>query len=151
IYYLIYHGIMELKYGIFPIDANGMEFSNFWKCLKLIGIMLSCAFVLAFILQGLLAVALEHTRIKAPVRKMLPAVFLFPAFMIIYAIAITLGVFSKPKWKQIKRNASTVNIGGTGQPAAESAATDGGGAEGEIDDSVGQSAVATGGDGSQIE
>lgn len=117
-----------MKYGIFPVDANGVEFSNFWKCLKLIGIMLSCAFVLAFILQALLAVALEHKRIKAPVRKMLPAVFLFPAFMIIYAIAITLGVFSKPKWKQIKRNTSTISVGGA-QSAAESAATDSGTAE----------------------
>lgn len=124
IFYLIYHGIMEMKFGIFPVDANGMEFSNFYKCLKMIGIMLSCAFVLAFILQALLAVGLEHKRIKAPVRKMLPAVFLFPAFMIIYAIAITLGVFSKPKWKQIKRNTSTISIGG-GQVAAESAATGG--------------------------
>ena len=62
------------------------------------------AFVLAFILQALLAVALEHKRIKAPVKKLMPTVFLFPVFMIIYAAAITIGVFKKPKWKQIKRN-----------------------------------------------
>lgn len=104
IFYLIYHGIMAYQF-------NGVEdMYNFWKCLKLIGISLSCAFVLAFILQALLAVVLERKRIKAPIRKLMPTVFLFPVFMIIYAAAITIGVFKKPKWKQVKRNASTMTV-----------------------------------------
>jgi len=97
VYYLIYHSMIS-------------DFENVFKCLKLIGIMLSCAFVLAFILQAFLAVGLEHKRIKAPVRKLIPTILLFPAFMIIYALAITLGVFSKPKWKQVKRNITAMDI-----------------------------------------
>lgn len=121
IYYLyvtIYHGLMG-------------NWDIFWTYISSICYSLAFAFVAAFILQALLAVALEHKRIKAPVRKMLPAVFLFPVFMIIYAAAITLGVFSKPKWRQIKRNVATVSVGeGAGDGVAvatehvESAAED---------------------------
>ena len=115
ILYLVYHGIMELKYGILAVDANGVEYSAFYKCIKLIAISLSCAFVLAFILQALLAVVLERKRIKAPVKKLIPTVLLFPAFMIIYAAAITIGVFKKPKWREIKRNVSHISVS---EPAA---------------------------------
>ena len=110
ILYLVYHGIMEFKYGIYLLDANGVPYSAFYKCLTIIGISLSCAFVLAFILQALLAVVLERKRIKAPIKKLMPTVLLFPVFMIIYAAAITIGVFKKPAWKEIKRNASNVNV-----------------------------------------
>lgn len=109
IYYVVYHTLI-----------NDME--NVFKCLKLIAIMLSCAFVLAFILQALLAVGLEHKRIKAPVKKLMPAVFMFPAFMIIYAVAITIGVFSKPKWKQVKRNVTAMDISADEPADAESTA-----------------------------
>lgn len=91
---------------------------EFFFVLKVIGISLSCAFVLSFILQALLAIALEKKRIKAPVKKMLPAAFMFPAFMIIYAAAITIGVFTKPKWRQIKRNVAAAPVVGGSQTAA---------------------------------
>lgn len=115
IYVLLYHGIMGFYYGI------GGSVVQFWTYLNTICFALAFAFVAMFIIQALLALLLERKRIKAPIRKMLPAVFLFPVFMIIYAAAITIGVFSKPKWSQVKRNvvsnAATV-------VAAESAAAD---------------------------
>lgn len=117
-YYLIYHGIMGLKYGI----VENAE--NFWTCLKTIGYALAFAFVVMFILQALLAVALEHKRLKVPAKKLMPACFLFPVFMIIYAAAITIGVFSKPKWHQAKRNASAVTVNAEPEAAA-TAETDG--------------------------
>ena len=104
IFYLIYLGVMGSMGMVGAWDV-------FYKTLTLIGVSLSCAFVLAFILQALLAIALEHKRIKAPMRHMIKVAFLFPAFMIIYAAAITIGVFTKPKWRQIKRNVSTVSVG----------------------------------------
>lgn len=124
IFYLIYLGCI----GAWTV---------FYQTLTLIGISLSCAFVLAFILQALLAVGLERKRIKAPVKKMMPAVFLFPAFMIIYAAAITIGVFSKPKWKQIKRNASTMTASADGD-------TDIAAADGEIAENDAAAASADG-------
>lgn len=110
---------------IFYVTYTGLmgQWDIFYKTLKLIGISLSCAFVLAFILQALLAVALEHKRIKAPVKKLMPAVFLFPVFMIIYAAAITIGVFSSGKWAQVKRNASSVTVGRLETAATDSAQT----------------------------
>lgn len=90
-YYIIYNSIIG-------------NFAEMIEVAKIMGYALGFAFVLAFILQALLAVGLEHKRIKTSVKKMMPAVFLFPVFMIIYAAAITIGVFSKPKWEQVKRN-----------------------------------------------
>ncbi len=119
-YVLIYHGLMG-------------NWEIFWTYLNTICYSLAIAFVAMFILQALLAVALEHKRIKAPVKKLMPAVFLFPFFMIIYAVAITLGVFSRSKWHEVKRN--TAVSGGLAvaeaaaadddKTAAESAASDG--------------------------
>ncbi len=116
IYVLLYHGIMGFYYGM------GGSVVQFWTYLNTICFALAFAFVAMFIIQALLAVLLEHKRIKAPIRKMLPAVFLFPVFMIIYAAAITIGVFSKPKWSQVKRNVAPQ---AAAMVAAESAAADG--------------------------
>lgn len=71
---------------------------------KLIGYVLLFAFYLPFMLQTLLATALERKKLNAPMKKLLPAIFLSPMFMIVYAISICLGVFSRPSWKKIKRN-----------------------------------------------
>ncbi len=116
IFYLIYLAVIGMQ-GV----AGAWDV--FYKTLTLIGVSLSCAFVLAFILQALLAIALEHKRINVPVKRLVKLAFLFPAFMIVYAAAITLGVFSKPKWRQIKRNvvpAAAVSGGDTSVPANES-------------------------------
>ena len=109
IYIMLFYGIMLFKNGVHYYDVGtGQEM--FWKYLTTIGYALAFAFVVAFILQALLAVVLERKRIKAPIRKLIPTVLLFPLFMIIYAAAITIGVFKKPKWKQVKRNVSKVSV-----------------------------------------
>ncbi|MDE7463721.1 MAG: hypothetical protein K2M48_01725, partial [Clostridiales bacterium] len=43
--------------------------------------------------------------------KLIPVSLLVPVFMIIFAAAITIGVFGKPKWSQIKRNTSATDMG----------------------------------------
>ncbi|MCH5156014.1 MAG: glycosyltransferase [Clostridiales bacterium] len=109
IYIVLFYGLMQFKYGhTYYDDVTGMPM--FWKYITTIGYALAFAFALAFILQALLAVVLERKRIKAPIKKLIPTVLLFPVFMIIYAAAITLGVFKKPTWKAAKRNASNVSI-----------------------------------------
>ena len=77
-----------------------------WNAIKNIGLILAFAFVVPFILQALLAVILERKRIRASFSQMVPTILCFPLFMIIYAISITLGVFSKPKWSAVARSAS---------------------------------------------
>lgn len=109
IYVLVYHGLREFKYGIPQFDA-GSGLTMFWKYFNTICYALAFAFVAAFILQALLAMVLERKRLKTSAGKMLPAALLFPAFMVIYAAAVTIGVFKKPKWSQVKRNASKVDV-----------------------------------------
>lgn len=69
------------------------------------------AFLIPFMLQGLLALLLERKRI--PVKKfsrLLPSVFCFPFFMIIYAISITCGALSfKCKWGDTKHNSTVTS------------------------------------------
>ncbi len=110
IYVLVYHGIMG-------------NWEIFWTFFNTICYALAFAFVLMFILQALLAVILERKRLKTSVKKMMPAVFLFPLFMIIYAAAICIGVFSRPKWSQIKRNTSVSSSLNLDEPQPEAVAT----------------------------
>ncbi len=100
-YYIIYNGVMGLAYGCAECA------DKFYDVLILIGYVVAFAYLLAFILQAFLALGLERKRIKAPMKKMIPVALLFPFFMIIYAVAITIGAFCKPSWEQIKRNTAS--------------------------------------------
>ena len=91
---------------------------------KLIGYILLFAFYLPFTLQSLLAALLERKRINAPFHKLLPAIFLSPLFMIVYAISICLGVFSRPTWKKIRRNVAPSPAEGQEEPPQEGKACD---------------------------
>lgn len=93
-----------------------------WNVIQNLCWVLAFAFVLAFILQALLAVILERKRIRASFKQMIPTVLMFPAFMIIYAIAIIFGVFSKPKWSAVSRSTKVSSAALFGATAAETAA-----------------------------
>ena len=111
LYVLLYHGLVG-------------NWDIFWTYMSSICYSLAFAFVVAFILQALLAVVLERKRIKAEPKKMVKTILLFPVFMIIYAAAITIGVFSKPKWSQIKRNVVTQAEGAEALPEGEATTID---------------------------
>ena len=92
IYQIVYHLII-----------SNYEVVN--QTLILIGLILLFAFLLPFILQAFLVVALDHKKIKVPVKKLIGTCFAFPLFMIIYALGIVFGVISfKSSWKHIDRN-----------------------------------------------
>lgn len=93
-----------------------------WNAIQNICWLLAFAFVVPFILQALLAVVLERKRIRASFKQMVPTILCFPLFMIIYAISITIGVFSKPKWSAVKRSTAVSSAELFGGSAAESAA-----------------------------
>lgn len=96
---------LPIYYGYVMIyNAVVENWEVFWTYFATICYALAFAFVVAFILQALLAVALERKRLRCPAKKLIGTCFLFPVFMIIYAAAITLGVFKRPKWKQQKRS-----------------------------------------------
>lgn len=83
------------------------------KALQTVGYLLLFAFAVAFIVQAALALFLERKRLKIKsIKSMLPTVFMFPLFMIVYAVAIGLGAFSKPKWTSVKRNVCELDLSG---------------------------------------
>lgn len=77
--------------------------------LKVILIILFCAFLIPFILQAIFVYCLERKKIGKPLGKLLKPIFAFPIFMIIYALGIVWGVFTKAKWKKIDRNSDYSN------------------------------------------
>lgn len=94
-----------LYYGykiIFAAVVGDIEFLIFIG--KLIGYIILFAFYIPFTLQSLLAAWLDRKKLNVKFRKLWPSILLSPVFMIIYAVSICLGVFSRPKWKKIKRN-----------------------------------------------
>lgn len=74
------------------------------EILKVIAIILVAAFIVPFILQAMLAYAVERKKIGVPFKKLLPTFLLFPFYMIIYAIGITLGALGFNSWKIAERN-----------------------------------------------
>lgn len=103
---------LPVYYGydiIYHFCVGNLEYG--YKALINIGIILACAFVIPFILQALLSAFLERKRLKVKgVKTLLPAIFAFPLFMIVYAIAIGIGAFKKSKWSSVKRNACNLVI-----------------------------------------
>jgi hypothetical protein len=75
-----------------------------WNLGIMVGYILA-GFVLVFAIQTWLALiqSKKHLGLKN-LKGLWGGVWLGFVFMIIYDIAITAGVFSKPKWVQIKRN-----------------------------------------------
>ena len=95
-----------------PIQTVFKDSSYYYTVLwntiwSIIGLGGGLFFVFGF-LQSFFLVMTDYKRIGAKRRRdMLSAVFLFPAFVLLYAVALTLGGISKPKWKEIKRNSET--------------------------------------------
>lgn len=72
--------------------------------LQMLGIILSCAFILPFILQAVLAYFVERKKVRVPFKKLIGAFLLFPFYMIVYALGITLGAVGFSSWKIAERN-----------------------------------------------
>ncbi len=74
------------------------------QILTTIAYILAFAFLIPFILQALLVYALDRKKIGVPFKKIVWSCIMFPMFMIVWAIGIVIGVFTKQKWKKAKRN-----------------------------------------------
>lgn len=63
------------------------------------------SFIIIYPLQAFLGVRLSKDILKYDsIKKYLPGIAISPLFMLFYGLGIFVGVISKPKWKQIKRN-----------------------------------------------
>lgn len=74
------------------------------QILTTIAYILAFAFLIPFILQAILVYFLDKKKIGVPFKKVVWSCIAFPMFMIIWAIGIVFGVFSKQNWKKAKRN-----------------------------------------------
>lgn len=95
----LYYGYMI----IFNIVNQNLD--SLYEILIMIAWILGLAFLAPFILQAFLVVLLDRKKIKVPTRKLIGTCFMFPMFMIIYALGIVIGVFSfKQSWGKVERN-----------------------------------------------
>ena len=91
-------------YALIYLSSHGMM-TQFWMIIWIIIFCLLFLFFFAGLIQGFLLVLLDYKKMGAKKRSELyKGVLLFPFFSMIYIITITFGIFTKPKWNQIKRN-----------------------------------------------
>jgi len=103
IYAYIYHflgGEAGVIYNFLGAEMDWVGFTT-----SLICTMVGLLFVFCGILQATLMVLSDYKKMGANRRReLISGVLLFPVFSIVYVITITIGVFSKPKWKKVRRN-----------------------------------------------
>lgn len=102
--YPILEGVHDLEGTLFTPEAS--KTSIFSSLLPMIGYVLGSMYA-AYSFQSYLSIRLSRGPLKESGEKGWAAgIFLSAPYMVLYDIAITIGVLSKPGWKQIKRNVS---------------------------------------------
>ncbi len=102
-------------FGFLELTMYSKEYfeSVLWGTLIVLGSVLLGLFVFFGWLQTLFLAVVDYKVIGAKNRRELTsAVFLFPIFLIYYAITVSIGTMSKPKWTKLSRSsASAAEIG----------------------------------------
>lgn len=95
-------------YGKIDVTMYPPEYyyNTFWGTIFILGGILVGLFVLFGYLQALFLVITDYKKIGAKKRRELAsAVLLFPFFLMLYSVTISIGAMSKPKWGKVERNA----------------------------------------------
>lgn len=103
VYTLIYTGLGNI------ITIEGLGQYNFrWFLLFVIIVALSC-YLLPFFFQPILSTIKERKKLIISKKSVVvKSIVLFPLYMLIQLAAIVMGIFSKPKWKKLKRSKTKV-------------------------------------------
>ena len=102
--YPILEGVHDLEGTLFTPEAS--KTLIFSSLLPMIGYVLGSMYA-AYSFQSYLSIRLSRGPLKESGEKGWAAgIFLSAPYMVLYDIAITIGVLSKPGWKEIKRNVS---------------------------------------------
>ncbi|MCR5741551.1 MAG: glycosyltransferase family 2 protein [Gammaproteobacteria bacterium] len=105
IYAYIYHFMglgADFSTVFLGMTLNWLQFTTLIICLA-IGLL----FVFCGLLQATLMVLSDYKKMGAERRRdLVSGILLFPVFSIVYVITITIGIFSKPKWEKVGRNAN---------------------------------------------
>lgn len=115
IYYIYHFTFLAFAgYGSLPVSFKPIEYyqSSIWNTLIVIGIVVAALFFIFGYLQAFILVMTEYKKLGAKKRsQLLPAVFLFPVFLLLYGITVGLGSLTKPKsWTSAKRNAPPIDL-----------------------------------------
>lgn len=105
IYSLIYTGLGNV------ISIPGLGNYDFKWFLLFVIIVASACYILPFFIQPLISAIAQRKRLI--IQKKSTVVFsiiLFPLYMLVQAAAIIVGVFTKPKWKKLKRSKTKVEL-----------------------------------------
>lgn len=105
IYAYIYHfmglGAGETYNFLWLRGANWVTFTT-----TIILLAIGVLFCFCGLLQATILVLSDYKKMGAKRRRdLLSGILLFPVFSIVYVITITIGIFSKPKWTKVNRNA----------------------------------------------
>lgn len=106
IYNFLYIGFAG--YGYIPLQVWTPEWYRMvmWNTIIVAAVVLVALFILFGYVQAFIIVMTDYKKLGAERRsQLLPAVLLFPAFLILYMFTLGKGTVSKPKkWDKIKRN-----------------------------------------------
>lgn len=105
IYALVYTGLGN------TIVAYGCGVYGFEFFLLFVIIAICACYLMPFFLQPLISSLIERKKLIIKNRKTyVLSLILFPSYMLLQAMAIILGVFTKPKWKKLKRSKTKVDL-----------------------------------------
>ncbi len=105
IYSLIYTGLGNI------IVIPGLGSYDFIWFLLFVVIVASACYFLPFFIQPLISAICQKNRLIIKKRSTVVfSIVLFPAYMLVQAAAIVGGVFSKPKWKKLKRSKTKIDM-----------------------------------------
>ncbi|MCD8286128.1 MAG: glycosyltransferase [Clostridia bacterium] len=87
--------------------AASYYYDTLWYTVIVLGSVLIALFVLFGWLQALFLVMADYKKMSAKNRRsLIPIVLAFPAFLILYSATVSFGAMSKPKWREVSRNAT---------------------------------------------
>lgn len=107
--YYIYHFtfLAFAGYGALPLSMQPVSYyyNSLWLTVIIGGAILVGLFLFFGYIQALFLVLSDYRKLGAKKRtQLLSAVFLFPVFLLLYAVTLCVGAMSKPSWGKVKRN-----------------------------------------------
>lgn len=125
VFYIIINGLLAFpdvfnSFGLIPMMQGSLYIyptgitdvitgaqANLNSLMQMI-IMVVVVFLVAFSLQSFLAAALDRKKLGLKLHKLIFGFILSPIFMLLYAVAVCIGIFRTPKRKKVARNKAKV-------------------------------------------
>jgi cellulose synthase/poly-beta-1,6-N-acetylglucosamine synthase-like glycosyltransferase len=106
--FLGFAGYGGMTLTLFPVAYYQ---SVLWNTIIIGASIILGLFIFFGYLQALVLVLIDYKKIGVKKRReLISAVFLFPAFLVVYSITICIGTMSKPTWGKAKRNAKNQEV-----------------------------------------